>query len=328
MRLLLLRLRPDDRVAIVTYAGESQLLLPSTPVAESARIRHVLGALHAGGQTNGGAGIELAYVIAQAGFVEGGANRVILCTDGDFNVGVTDADVLSKLAAEKAKAQLTLSVFGFGRGYRIDARLEALAAQGGGHSGYVSTRREAERALAEEVDGLFAPIARDVKLAVAFNPAVVASYRLIGYEPGDRPALGETPRPDAAAVIGSGHTLTALYEIIPAAGAAPGANATRRAPWLNFHVDYQEPAGNARHQLAFPLEQPGGEFSAASSEFKFAAAVAAFGLILSDSPLKGTSTLAQVAAWAEAGRGDDPGGYRSEFIALVRAAEKADPAGR
>jgi Ca-activated chloride channel homolog len=323
MRLLLQRLGPDDRVAIVTYAGESQLMLPSTPVAESARIRHVLSALHAGGQTNGGAGIQLAYMIAKAAFVEGGANRIILCTDGDFNVGITDAETLSTLAAEQAKAGLTLSVFGFGRGYRIDARLEALAAQGRGRSGYVNTRREAERALAEEVDGLFAPIAREVKLQVVFNPALVAGYRLIGYEHNEQLTTGETPHQAAASVIGSGHTLTALYEIVP----APRASAANdgRDPWLTFKIDYQEPAAAARHQLEFPLEKPGGHFSDASSEFKFAAAVAAFGMILSDSPHKGTSSLDHVAAWAEAGRGEDPGGYRSEFIDLVHAAKKLEP---
>ena len=321
MRLLLERLRPDDRVAIVTYAGESQLMLPSTPVSESARIRHVLGALHPAGQTNGGAGIQLAYTIAKAAFVEGGANRVILCTDGDFNVGLTSADALTALAAEQAKAHISLSVFGFGRGHQIDARLEALAAQGQGRSGYVNSRREAEQALAEEVDGLFAPIARDVRLEVAFDPARVAGYRLIGYEP--RELDSAAPDPAAATVIGSGHTLTALYEIIPSASAPPPALAD--APWLTFRVDYQEPSRAERHQLDFPLEKPGGRFADASGEFKFSAAVAGFAHILSDSPQRGTATLPDIVAWAEAGRGDDPAGYRSEFIELVRAAQQLAP---
>ncbi len=323
MRLLLERLRPEDRVAIVTYAGASQLMLPSTPVSESARIRHVLAALHPAGQTNGGAGIQLAYTIAKAAFVEGGANRVILCTDGDFNVGLTSADALTALAAEQAKAKISLSVFGFGRGHQIDARLEALAAQGQGRSGYANSRREAERALAEEVDGLFAPIARDVRLEVAFDPSHVAGYRLIGYEDRELPSPGAAPRPVAADVVGSGHTLTALYEIIPAAETSPSTSSA--AAWLTFRVDYQEPSSPERHQLDFPLENPDGRFADASREFKFSAAVAGLGLILGDSPHKGTATLANVIAWAEAGRGEDPAGYRGEFIELARAAQQLAP---
>ena len=323
LRLLLQRLNPDDRVAIVTYAGESRLLLPSTPVADGTRIRHVLRALHPAGQTNGGVGIQLAYMIAQGSFVEGGANRVILCTDGDFNLGITNADTLTALAAEQAKAGLSLSVFGFGRGYQIDARLEALAAQGGGHSGYVNTRREAERELAGEIDGLFATIARDVKLEVAFNPALVANYRLIGYEDRETPSPDGPRREAATTIVGSGQTLTALYEIVPVSPAPP--DAANTGPWLTFRVDYQSPTGADRRQLEFPLAKPGGSFERASPDFKFAAAVAGFGMILSESPDKGSSTLSDVVRWAEAGTGDDPGGYRSEFTDLIRAARALAP---
>lgn len=324
LRLLLQRLNRDDRVAIVTYSAESRLLLPSTPVGDTKRVREVLRALHAAGQTNGGVGIQLAYMIAKANFVEGGANRVILCTDGDFNLGITNADTLAALAAEQAKAGISLSVFGFGRGYQIDARLEALAAQGRGHSGYVNTRREAERALAGEIDGLFATIARDVKLQVAFNPARVASYRLIGYENRDQPALDATPRSEATALFGSGQTLTALYEVVPVP-LAPSAARADAQPLLTFRVDYQSPDGTDRQQMEFPLKKLGGTFEQASTDFKFAAAVAGFGLILSDAPDKGSTTLANVLAWAEAGKGDDPGGYRSEFTDLIRSAKAIAP---
>jgi secreted protein with Ig-like and vWFA domain/anti-sigma factor RsiW len=359
MRLLVSRLRPDDRVAIVVYAGESGLALPSTPVAKSREILEALDGLTANGSTNGGMGIQLAYDIAKANFVSGGLNRVILCTDGDFNVGVTSEGGLVRLIEEKAKSGVGLTVLGFGMGNYKDAMLVQLAEKGNGNYGYVDTRREAEKLLVEQVSGTLVTIAKDVKLQVEFNPAQVASYRLIGYE--DRLLKKEDFNDDAvnAGEIGAGHTVTALYEIVPASlamGEGPEAKGTpavdelkygavsdqrsavsaadRKAEsrklnaersvnneLLTLKVRYKEPAGTVSRKLEFSLTDSGARFADASADFKFAAAVAEFGMILRDSPHKGTGTLADVIAWAQAGTDSDTGGYRGEFTGLVRQAE-------
>ena len=360
MRLLIGKLRPDDRVAIVVYAGASGLALPSTPVAKSHEILAALDALTPGGSTNGAMGIELAYDIAKANFVPGGLNRVILCTDGDFNVGVTGEGDLIRLIGEKAKSGVFLTVLGFGMGNIKDATLESLADKGNGNYGYIDTRREAEKLLVEQVSGTLVTIAKDVKLQVEFNPAQVASYRLIGYE--NRLLKKEDFNNDAvdAGEIGAGHTVTALYEIVPTSqamgegrGAMGGpavdelkyqevrgqksgvstdkdrASEIRNSKFenpksrelLTLKVRYKDPAGAVSRKLEFPLTDAGGRFVDASGDFKFAAAVAEFGMILRDSPHKGSGTLAEVRAWAEAGTDGDAGGYRSEFIALVRQAE-------
>ena len=355
MRLLIGKLRADDRVAIVVYAGASGLALPSTPVAKSREILEALDALAPGGSTNGAMGIQLAYDIAKANFVTGGLNRVILCTDGDFNVGVTSEGELARLIEEKAKSGVFLTVLGFGMGNYKDATLEKLADKGNGNYGYIDTRREAEKLLVEQVNGTLLTIAKDVKLQVEFNPAQVASYRLIGYE--DRLLKKEDFNNDAvdAGEIGAGHTVTALYEIVPAAmpqamgegSGVMGAPAvdplkytavsagqdriaenrnskleTRNSrELLTLKVRYKEPAGAVSRKLEFPLTDGGARFAAASADFKFAAAVAEFGMILRDSPHKGSGTLADVRTWAEAGTDGDVGGYRSEFALLVRQAE-------
>jgi len=362
MRLLLGKLRPDDRVAIVVYAGASGLALPSTPVAQSREIVAALDSLEPGGSTNGAMGIQLAYDIAKANFVTGGINRVILCTDGDFNVGVTSEGDLTRLIAEKAKSGVFLTVLGFGMGNYKDATLEKLADQGNGNYGYIDSRREAEKLLVEQVNGTLVTIAKDVKLQVEFNPAQVASYRLIGYE--NRLLKKEDFNNDAvdAGEIGAGHTVTALYEIVPAAmpqamgegsaamgrpavdplkyqevrGQKPGLSSVQdrvsenrkskienrnSQELLTLKVRFKEPAGTVSRKLEFPLVDAGARFANASGDFKFAAAVAEFGMILRGSPHKGTGTLGDVQAWAEAGTDGDAGGYRSEFIGLVKQAE-------
>ncbi|HEY9249691.1 MAG TPA: von Willebrand factor type A domain-containing protein, partial [Rariglobus sp.] len=217
LRLLVERLRPDDRVAIVTYAGSSGLALPSTPASRKREILAALGGLNASGSTNGAMGIHLAYDIAKANFVpDGGINRVILCTDGDFNVGVTDRAELVRLVEEKARSRVFLSVFGFGMGNLKDGTLESLADKGNGAYGYIDSRREAEKVFVDQVEGTLATIAKDVKVQVEFNPERVASYRLIGYE--NRILAKEDFNNDAvdAGDIGAGHTVTALYEVVPA----------------------------------------------------------------------------------------------------------------
>jgi Ca-activated chloride channel family protein len=349
MRLLVGKLRPDDRVAIVVYAGASGLALPSTPVAKSAEILAALDALTPGGSTNGAMGLQLAYDIAKANFVAGGLNRVILCTDGDFNVGVTSEGDLTRLIEEKAKSGVFLTVLGFGMGNYKDATLEKLADKGNGNYGYIDTRREAEKLLVDQVSGTLVTIAKDVKLQVEFNPAQVASYRLIGYE--NRLLKKEDFNNDAvdAGEIGAGHTVTALYEIVPVGAEGKATASTpavdelkyrsaetrkaeggnrkseignpKSAELLTLKVRYKEPTGAVSRKLEFPLTDSSARFADASADFKFAAAVAEFGMILRDSPHKGTGTLADVLAWAQAGTDSDAGGYREEFIRLVRQAQ-------
>jgi Ca-activated chloride channel family protein len=355
MRLLVGKLRPDDRVAIVVYAGASGLALPSTPVKRSVEILAALDGLTPGGSTNGAMGIELAYDIAKANLVAGGINRVVLCTDGDFNVGVTSEGELTRLIGEKAKSGVFLTVLGFGMGNYKDATLEKLADKGNGNYGYIDTRREAEKLLVEQVNGTLMTIAKDVKIQVEFNPAQVASYRLIGYE--NRMLQKEDFNNDKvdAGEIGAGHTVTALYEVVPV-GKAEGlkaeglkaevdalkyqaveiTNAKSQTPnsgeLLTLKVRYKEVDGSAGRpgavalpevskKLEFPLTDGGAKFAAASSDFRFAAAVAGFGMVLRDSPHKGTVTLKDVAAWARAATDDDVGGYRGEFVELVERAE-------
>jgi Ca-activated chloride channel homolog len=344
LRLLLGRLRPDDRVAIVTYAGASGLALPSTPVARAGEIAAALDELAPGGSTNGARGIELAYDIAKANFVAGGVNRVVLCTDGDFNVGVTNEGDLHRLITEKAKSGVFLTALGFGMGNYQDATLQRLADAGNGNYGYIDTRREAEKLLVEQVGGTLVTIAKDVKLQVEFNPAKVARYRLIGYE--KRRLNREDFNNDAvdAGEIGAGHTVTALYEIVPAGaeaaaeGAAPAVDALKYQSvpaervaggvspvsgdeLLTLKVRYKDPDGSVSRKLEFALVDRGTRFADASEDFQFTAAVAGFGMILRDSPHKGDATLAKVAQWAERGTGADAGGYRAEFRDLVRRAE-------
>jgi Ca-activated chloride channel family protein len=312
LRLVLERLQPDDRVGLVTYAGESRLTLAPTPLTERKKIRAALDALEARGLTNGGAGLELAYDLAKANFAAGGVNAVVLCTDGDFNVGATSEAELGRLVDRQADSRVTLSIFGFGRGSRIDGRLEALAKRGGGQSGYVNTRREAERVLVAQIGGQLEPLASDVRLEAAFNPAQVESYRLLGYE--DETALADSSA-EAGATVGPGHTLTALYEVVPAAGAD-----RENEDLLTLKIDYRDARTGGPGRQQFALKDAGKAFEDASADFKFAAAVAAFGQILRDSPAKGSATLEQVAEWARQGATDDSGGYRTEFLEMVAAA--------
>ena len=342
LRLLIGKLRADDRVAIVTYAGHSGLALPSTPVRRSAEIMAVLDELRPGGSTNGAVGIQLAYDITKANFVTGGVNRVILCTDGDFNVGTTSEGELTRLIGEKAKSGVFLTVLGFGMGNYKDATLEQLADKGNGHYGYIDSRREAEKLLVEQVNGTLVTIAKDVKIQVEFNPAEVQAYRLIGYE--NRMLKKEDFNNDAidAGEIGAGHTVTAIYEIVPmgvtcpeSAGSVDALKYQRteqaagsreqgagRGEMLTVKVRYKDPAGELSRKQEFPLKDRGASFAGASADFKFAAAVAGFGMLLRDSEYKGTTTCGDVTAWALAGLEDDAGGYRSEFLTLVDQAAR------
>lgn len=333
MRLLVDRLRPDDRVAIVTYAGNAGLALPSTPARKASEILAAVDALQPSGSTNGAMGIQLAYDIAKANLVNDGINRVILCTDGDFNVGVSDDGSLTRLIEEKAKSGVFLSVLGFGMGNYQDAKLEALADRGNGNYGYIDSKREAEKLLVEQVNGTLVTIAKDVKLQVEFNPATVESYRLIGYE--NRRLQKEDFANDQvdAGEIGAGHTVTALYEIVPARGGIltpaddlkyqkVAIDLTGSRELLTVKLRYKAPEGDTSQLLEFPLADDDATFATASTDFKFAASVAGFGMLLRDSEFKGASSWSEVQAWAEAGKGSDAGGYRDEFIRLIGRAEQ------
>lgn len=336
MQMLVNRLRPDDRVAIVTYAGASGLALPSTPVSRASEILGALDRLTSGGSTNGAMGIQLAYDIAKANFVAGGVNRVILCTDGDFNVGTTSEGELVRLIEEKAKGGTFLTVLGFGMGNYKDGTLEKLADKGNGNYGYVDSAAEARRLLVEQAGGTLVTVAKDVKVQVEFNPARVAAYRLVGYE--NRLLRKEDFANDKidAGDMGSGHTVTALYEVVPvgegdaATLSGPGVEplkyqrpagstiaASGSPELLSVKVRYKEPAGQESRRLEFPLVDRGATWALASEDFKFAASVAAFGMVLRESPHRGTATLAEARRWAAEGMAADAGGYRQEFLGLV-----------
>ncbi len=340
LRLLVEKLRADDRVAIAIYAGRSGLALPSTSAREKAKILEAIDELGAGGSTNGAMGIHLAYDIAKANFVTGGVNRVILATDGDFNVGQTSEGELVRLIEDKAKSGVFLSVLGFGMGNLKDSTLEQLADKGNGNYAYIDSLAEAKKTLVEQAGGTLVTIAKDVKIQVEFNPAQVQAYRLIGYE--NRLLAKEDFNNDKvdAGEIGAGHTVTALYEVVPVGASAPGdtpavdglkyqavkgpgstIQAASSPDLLTVKIRYKEPVGDVSSKLEFPLVDQGAAFADASGDFKFAAAVAAFGMTLRDSPYKGQLTLANVLEWGRAGLGQDVGGYRSQFLTLVNAAD-------
>ncbi len=337
MRLLVSQLKDEDRVAIVTYAGQSGLALPSTPVRESRKITAALAALSPSGSTHGSRGIHLAYDVAKANFVVGGINRVILCTDGDFNIGTTGLGELERLIEAKAESGVFLTALGFGSGNYQDDTLELLANHGNGAHGYIDSAREARRLLVEQVNGTLATVAQDVKIQVEFNPLQVASYRLIGYN--NRRLAAEEFNDDSidAGEIGAGHTVTALYEVIPTGAEMPNPGATIDAlryqavpdnppsgqhahEMLTVKVRAQPPGGGRSALHPFPLVDGGASFAGATADFKFAAAVAGFGLKLRARPAAEQITYAQVETWGRAGIVNDPGGYRSEFLDLVHQA--------
>jgi Ca-activated chloride channel homolog len=336
----------NDRVAIVVYASSEGLVLPSTNGMKQDTILAALRKLQAGGSTAGGAGIQLAYQIAEDNFIKGGTNRVILCTDGDFNVGVTSTAELQRLVERKAKdTGVFLSVLGFGRGNLNDAMMEAISDHGNGNYHYVDNRTEARRVLVQEMAGTLVTIAKDVKIQVEFNPAQVAGYRLIGYE--NRMLRTEDFNDDKkdAGEIGAGHTVTALYEIIPAGkkvgiGPVDDLKYQQRATdvagsddekpksadfskeLLTLKMRYKAPDGDTSKKLEWPITDTGKAFGEASDDFQFATAVAGFGLLLRDSQFKGNLTFAADLELAQAGLGPDEHGYRAEFLDMVRKAKQ------
>ena len=345
MRLLVDKLSEKDRVAIVIYAGGSGLALPSTTGDRKETILRALEELKAGGSTNGAEGIELAYKVAADNFIKGGVNRVILATDGDFNVGVTNQGDLIRLIEEKAKSSVFLSVLGVGTDNLKDSTMQKLADKGNGNYAYLDSIDEARKVLVQQVNGTLMTIAKDVKIQVEFNPARVASYRLIGYE--KRMLRKEDFNNDKvdAGEIGAGHTVTALYEIVPAgSGAAdPSASIPPVDPlkyqasnpaaataqtdskvsqeMVTVKLRYKKPDGDRSELVERSFVDNGSKFENAAPDLKFAAAVAEFGMILRDSQYKGKGTIGAVIEWAQEGKGRDAAGYRAGFIELVRKAQ-------
>jgi Ca-activated chloride channel family protein len=334
-KLLVEQLDERDKVAIVVYAGASGLVLPPTPCSEKEKIQQAIERLEAGGSTNGGAGIALAYKTVEESFVEGGINRVILATDGDFNVGTTNQGDLTRLIEQKAKSGVFLTVLGFGMGNYKDSTLENLADRGNGNYAYIDTIQEAKKVLVESIGGTLVTIAKDVKIQVEFNPAEIAAYRLIGYE--NRLLRNRDFNDDQidAGEIGAGHTVTALYELIPAGQPIEGpavdplkyqverdlSSSAKSTEVLTLKLRYKEPTGSQSKLLEFPVQKTGKSFEQAEQSLRFAAAVAAFGMLLRDSEFKGDSTYEKVMAIAQGSSGVDPGGYRAEFLRLVKRAK-------
>jgi Ca-activated chloride channel family protein len=351
MELLVEQLNENDRISIVTYAGNAGLVLEPTSGDDKETILSAIRNLHAGGSTNGEAGIKLAYTQAIRNFTEHGANRVILCTDGDFNVGVSSDDELVAMIQEKAKqSRVYLSIFGFGMGNLKDAKLEQLANKGNGHYGYIDDLREAKKVFSEELMGTLYTIAKDVKIQVEFNPQRVGAYRLIGYENRALANRDFTDDTKDAGEIGAGHTVTALYEVAPlgkvpaddavelkyqrSAGRGRKSEARREAPeefrneLLTVKLRYKLPDADSSVPLEFPLVDDPGRSLQASHDFNWAAAVAAFGMVLRDSQYKGQASLDLVRELAEGALGPEPSEGRREFLELARTAESLRTAGQ
>ena len=333
LKLLLNNMRDDDRVAIVVYAGAAGEALPSTPAKDKPRIIDALDALTAGGSTAGGEGIKLAYKIAKKHFIQGGNNRILLCTDGDFNVGVSSNDDLEKLIVEQRKSGIFLSILGYGMGNYKDDKMQTLAQAGNGNHAYIDNLQEANRVLVNEFGATMYAVAKDVKLQIEFNPERVQAYRLIGYE--TRLLEDEDFDNDDvdAGEMGAGHTVTAFYEIVPA-----GINSDVYSPEGIDTSTYQKPQGSTitdemlhvklrykpidsdvSRQLDHFVADGGGE--TVSSDFSFASSVAMMGLLLRDSKYKADASFDKVIEQAGLGLDNDGLGYRREFIRLVTAAK-------
>ena len=334
-RLMLGRLRPEDEVAIVTYAGSAGRPLDAIPATERGEILSALDLLNARGSTAGAAGIQLAYQTAAGMAAEGEVTRVILATDGDFNVGISDPEQLKDFIARQRESGIYLSVLGFGRGNLDDLTMQALAQNGNGQAAYIDTLAEAQKVLVDQLTGTLFPIADDVKIQVEFNPAAVAEYRLIGYE--TRALRREDFNNDRvdAGEIGAGHSVTAIYEVTPvgspavlhdplryAAPAAepPGAGAdSRRSGELAFlRLRYKAPGEDTSRLIELPIARDAGN---AGADQRFAAAIAGFGQLLRGGVYTGGWTWADAIALAEANTGGDRYGYRREAVTLMRLAE-------
>ncbi|AWM14394.1 VWA domain-containing protein [Flavobacterium sediminis] len=332
MKILVNQLREKDKVAIVVYAGAAGLVLPPTSGTKKETILNALDQLQAGGSTAGGAGIQLAYKIAQENFIKGGNNRIILATDGDFNVGASSDNDMERLIEEKRKSGVFLTCLGFGMGNYKDSKMEILADKGNGNYAYIDNIQEANRFLGKEFKGSMFAIAKDVKIQIEFNPKHVQSYRLIGYE--NRKLRPEDFKNDAidAGELGSGHTVTALYEIIPVGVQSDFFQKTDELKYSNvtnnqnysdelatIKFRYKKPDGEKSIEIVQTIKDQSVALAQSSEDFKFSTAVAWFGLKLRDSKLIHKKSNADIKVLAKQGKSKDTEGYRAEFIRLVDA---------
>ena len=334
-RLLVNQLRPQDRVAIVVYAGAAGVALSPTSGAEKETILQALNNLQAGGSTAGGEGIRLAYALAQENFQKEGNNRIILATDGDFNTGASSNAAMERLVEEKREEGVFLTTLGFGMGNYKDSKMELLADKGNGNYAYVDNIQEAKKVLVSEFGGTLFTIAKDVKLQLEFNPARVKAYRLIGYE--NRALANEDFHNDQkdAGELGAGHTVTAMYEIIPAGSEDKSQlhpvddlkyqkrsvepKAAHADELLTLKLRYKAPDSNKSRLLEQVVNDQTTALEQTSDNFRFAAAVAGFGMLLRDSKFKGDLTYDAVAKLAREARGKDMEGYRQEFVRMVES---------
>ena len=337
MNMLLSQLGENDRVAIVVYAGSAGLVLDSTPATKTRKIEHALNTLAAGGSTNGGQGIQLAYQTARDNFIDGGVNRVILCTDGDFNVGTTGTGSLVRMVEKEAAGQIFLSVLGFGMGNHNDSMLEQISGIGNGNYAFIDSQKEAQKVLVDQASGTLVTIAKDVKLQIEFNPRMVSAYRLIGYE--NRILAKEDFNNDKkdAGEIGAGHAVTALYELIPAGvqgtsippkvdelkyqSANKLTDAANGDESLTLKLRYKQPDGNTSQLVEFPVIDNETTFEDADHDARFAAAVASFGMQLRESEYSGNWNMQKVIDVANDAKGEDMSGLRAEFVEMATAAK-------
>jgi len=342
LKLLVNNLRNKDKVAIVTYAGSAGVKLEATSGGDKQKIREAIDELTASGSTAGGAGIHLAYQIAKKNFISDGNNRIILCSDGDFNVGVSSAEGLEQLIEKERKSGVHLTVLGYGMGNYKDKKIQVLAEKGNGNHAYIDNLQEANRVLVGEFGATLHTVAKDVKLQVEFNPSQVQAYRLIGYE--SRLLKDEDFNNDAkdAGDMGAGHTVTAFYEVIPAGvkneyvGKVDDLKYQKKEKMtlkptgsdelLTVKLRYKAPDKDVSRKMELPFVDNKGD--SVSSDFRFASAVAMFGQLLRDSDFKGTADYDKVIKLAKQGLNNDERGYRREFIRLVEAAKGLEKAGK
>jgi Ca-activated chloride channel family protein len=350
------KLGENDRVSIVTYAGNAGVALEPTTGDKTKTINEAIERLTSGGSTHGSAGIELAYKLAQTHFIKDGVNKVILATDGDLNVGVTSDDALVKLIKQKASEGVFLTVLGFGTGNLKDAKLEQLADNGNGHYAYIDSTREARRVLVDQLSGSLVTIAKDVKIQIEFNPAEVKSYRLIGYENRMLATKDFDDDKKDAGEIGAGHSVTAIYEIEPTTAVEASLTATPKLKYqtnnqqdseqpetkpakesvkglskaaesgelATLSLRYKQPDADISSKIEFVIQNDEKSFVTASNDFRFAASVAGFGMLLRGSQHSGSASAGMLEEIASGAIGDDQSGYRAEFIDLIRIAGSID----
>lgn len=336
LKMLVEQLRAADKVAIVVYAGNAGLVLPSIAGSEKTTINDAIDNLSAGGSTAGGAGLQLAYKIARENFMPKGNNRIVMATDGDFNVGPSSDGDMEQLITKERDSKVAISIMGFGMGNYKDSKMETLADKGNGNYAYIDNITEAQKAFVAEFGGTLFTVAKDVKVQIEFNPAKVQAYRLLGYE--DRMLAKEDFNNDKkdAGDMGSGHAVTALYEVVPTgikddysaavdplkyqkAAPVPASNSSDEMMTIKFR--YKEPESSESKMSLVAIKDDPKDIKATSADFRFAAAVAEFGMLLRESQFKQGATYEQVISLAKDAKGEDEDGYRSEFVRLARSAK-------